>query len=208
MKLISTAQGVQQTVFDETTGVLRFAFFRTEGEEPRFYTSNNCTNGVCSVSDPSISIFGNTGDVKRVNLLYKSDRFVVSTWFLIKFRECARGEIFSSESLTCEYCNSGYYVLNNTCFPCPDGGICHLGVIRQVNSGYWRNSTDLVFVLRCNDTSDGRCLGESSCTEGFAGTLWKQCDIANGFLTKSSRAMVDKNLLVYVGFIAVYPGDS
>ena len=24
----------------------------------------------------------------------------------------------------------------------------------------------------------------------------------------SSRAMVDKNLLVYVGFIAVYPGDS
>ena len=205
VSLASQTQNSRQSVFDETPGILKFYFYLTPNQDPVRYTINNCSAGVCTVNDQAISLSGKPGEIKSANMVYQSERFTVSTWFLIEFRNCTKGEIYSTETQKCIFCNDGLYALNGSCVSCPNGATCRKGVIQNVWSGYWRNSTDSLIVLPCNDTTDNRCLGENTCSEGFTGILCKQCDVENGFLTKAGDGFrcnlcPDYSLLVVRGF--------
>ena len=172
-----------QQVYDETIGTLKLRFYLQSNQNPVLYTINDCAGDVCWITNPSFSLYGLAGDVKPVSMTYQSNRYELTTWFLLQFQSCVKGEIFYAGTQTCEYCAENYYASNESCLLCPSGAFCSKGVIQKVYEGYWRNSTESNDVYECPSTDSGSCLGENLCSDGYTGVLCRQCDYEKGFLS-------------------------
>lgn len=93
-------------------------------------------------------------------------------------RFCPIGEIFDSETLSCDRCKENYYSLNNMdslCNPCPPNAYCPGGKVIEVYENFWKMN-DSANIYECDPNLEN-CLGGeySLCSNDYTGILCLEC---------------------------------
>ena len=113
---------------------------------------------------------------------------IVQSDVKFQFRECHRGEIFTSDDSAgisaCQLCSGGYSFMDNRdntvfkCNPCPKGAFACFGssIILEQDTFRWNEEASTVFSCPlANACKGGNVTGENLCHEGYTGARCGVC---------------------------------
>ncbi|CAI2367407.1 unnamed protein product [Moneuplotes crassus] len=126
---------------------------------------------------------------KKINKALGNLQGIYNNFIDISFRHCKPGEIETAQK-QCDKCQFRSYTLgwNSTnCNPCMDYATCMGEAHIDVDSGYWRKTTNSSLIVECPNryACEGGYNLENSeypvkCREGYKGILCSQCAIVDG----------------------------